>query len=288
METPLEDGTGMKGEFYKMEYEAWDEGTDDLTLEQESAYLRLCHLMYRRGGPVQPNLRVLSGIWRCHQNKAKALLAALLEKEKVTLTSGQLTNNRVESELGQREATRRLRSGQGKVGGKLSGEIRRNSLKNNNEDEAVASTQTKQRRGEERREEKKDNPLPPEGDEIDVFPDWIEGEETPSDDQPVRTRPARRELKFVWPKNSFETFWQAYPAKKAKQTAKDAFDKIRLKGEVDFEVLLAAVQSYAKTQDPAFYAHAATWLRAGRWEDEVSAPVTKPKGSLLSRMKGAV
>ncbi len=45
----------MKTEFYKMEYEAWDEGTDDLTLEQEGAYLRLCHQMYRRRGSIPIN-----------------------------------------------------------------------------------------------------------------------------------------------------------------------------------------------------------------------------------------
>ncbi|MCJ2022155.1 YdaU family protein [Methylobacterium sp. E-065] len=55
----------MKGEFYKMDFRAWNVGTIELTLEQEAAYLRLCHAMYDVGGPVPNSTRFLQSIFRC-------------------------------------------------------------------------------------------------------------------------------------------------------------------------------------------------------------------------------
>ncbi len=55
----------MRGEFYKMDFEAWDEGTVDLPLELEAAYLRLCHQMYRTGGAIPNSLKLLQGLFRC-------------------------------------------------------------------------------------------------------------------------------------------------------------------------------------------------------------------------------
>ena len=73
----------MKGEFYKMEYESWDEGTELLTLEQEGAYLRFCHQMYRRKSPVVDDKTVLSRLWKCHPNKAVKLRSDLLLAGKI-------------------------------------------------------------------------------------------------------------------------------------------------------------------------------------------------------------
>lgn len=78
----------MKGEFYKMDYEAWDEGTDELTLEQEAAYLRLCHQLYRRKASIPSTPAPLGRIWRCHPNKAKKLLADLVAAGKVVERDG--------------------------------------------------------------------------------------------------------------------------------------------------------------------------------------------------------
>jgi uncharacterized protein YdaU (DUF1376 family) len=72
----------MKGEFYKMDFRAWNIGTVDLTLEQEAAYLRLCHAMYDVGGPVPNSARFLMGIFRCGNAKAAALVRQLIEAGK--------------------------------------------------------------------------------------------------------------------------------------------------------------------------------------------------------------
>lgn len=148
------------GEFYKMEYDAWDEGTMELTLEEEAAYLRLCHQMYRRGQPVPVYDRMLCSLWRCHQNKARPLLQRLIAKGKITmLEDGRVVNNRVREELDARETSRRRKVDAGHTGGTRSAEARRKPLENNNTVEAKSS------RGEERRgEDKTDSAAAPDQD----------------------------------------------------------------------------------------------------------------------------
>jgi uncharacterized protein YdaU (DUF1376 family) len=90
----------VKTEFYKMEYEAWDEGCVGLSLELEAAYLRLCHQMYRRRGPVVDNIESLGRLWCVHPNKARALLRKLISAGKIRRVEGsKLSNARVTTEL---------------------------------------------------------------------------------------------------------------------------------------------------------------------------------------------
>lgn len=132
----------MRGEYYPMEYEAWDEGTDTLTLEQEGAYLRLCHMMYRRKGPVVDDKAVLSRLWKCHPNKAVKLRADLIRLGKIAETEdGHLTNTRVTHELDRSETRARLKADAGRTGGTRSGVVRRNALKNKDANEALASAE---------------------------------------------------------------------------------------------------------------------------------------------------
>jgi uncharacterized protein YdaU (DUF1376 family) len=158
--------TDVKGEFYKMHYEDWDEGTDGLTLEQEGAYLRLCHQMYRRRGPIPEALNTLARIWRCHPNKARKLLQGLLDARKIARTpEGYLVNSRVTQELDHRQTTSTYKSNAGRAGGMRSGESRRNSLKNHDAGETAASSNTNERREEkekrrEREEERTEEPPP--------------------------------------------------------------------------------------------------------------------------------
>lgn len=143
----------MKGEFYKMDYEAWDEGTIELSLEQEAAYLRLCHQMYRRRGPIPNSKRLLCVIFRCGHTKAAALLNALVQAGKIAITEdGMLSNQRVSKELAEREQVATKRRAAGHQGGTNSGASRRKSLENNEAGEANASTLANQRREEKRRE----------------------------------------------------------------------------------------------------------------------------------------
>jgi uncharacterized protein YdaU (DUF1376 family) len=108
----------MSGDFYKMFPEAWDTGTVDLTLEQEAAYLRLCHAMYRAGGPIPNSNRLLKGLFRSSHNRATKLLADLIEAGKIDLTpDGHLINERVAAVLHDRGKLSETRSAAGRNGG---------------------------------------------------------------------------------------------------------------------------------------------------------------------------
>lgn len=108
----------MKGEFYKMDFRAWNIGTVDLGLEQEAAYLRLCHAMYDVGGPVPNSPRFLMGIFRCGNVKAVALVRQLTDAGKIQVTDdGKLTNRRVSAELADRARLSAKRTLAGEKGG---------------------------------------------------------------------------------------------------------------------------------------------------------------------------
>lgn len=88
----------------------------------------------------------------------------------------------------------------------------------------------------------------------------------------------------------FDEFWQAYPRKIAKGDARKAWvqtEKIRPPLDA---VLNAIEQQKAAWDNPKFIPYPATWLRAERWDDEVTPVVTQKSKSmetllLLERMK---
>lgn len=75
------------------------------------------------------------------------------------------------------------------------------------------------------------------------------------------------------PSKEFESFWTSYPRKIGKEAAKKAFIKALTKttaakimaGVEDLRIQVAG-------KDQQFTPHAATWLNAGRWDDEVTKP----------------
>lgn len=149
------------GEFYKMDYDAWDEGTVELSLEEEAAYLRLCHQMYRRKGPVPNSMRLLCSIWRCHANRAKRLLFRLLESGKITLNDDeQFTNERALSELQNRASKSRNTPPQiPKRSDQIPTRSKDLSICPVEVIENVESKNTEERRGEKKRGEKKEAPI---------------------------------------------------------------------------------------------------------------------------------
>lgn len=71
----------------------------------------------------------------------------------------------------------------------------------------------------------------------------------------------------------FEVFWNAYPRKKNKETAKKAFEKAIKK--TDLETILRGIEAQKKSRqwqeaDGQFVPYPATWLNAGAWDDEVT------------------
>src|SRR5262245_35564916 len=85
----------MKEEFYKMPFNAWDQETHDLSLDEEAALLRVWNAIHRHHEPVPKSLRHLSSLWRCHLNKARFLLDRLLNSGLIVETpDGKLANPR--------------------------------------------------------------------------------------------------------------------------------------------------------------------------------------------------
>jgi DNA-binding MarR family transcriptional regulator len=76
----------------------------------------------------------------------------------------------------------------------------------------------------------------------------------------------------------FADFWAAYPRKKGKQQALKAWIKA-VKDGADPTLIVLGAERYATertSEDPQYTAHPATWLNAGRWEDEPD-PTHTPK-----------
>jgi hypothetical protein len=72
--------------------------------------------------------------------------------------------------------------------------------------------------------------------------------------------------------DDWDDFWTAYPRKAAKAAARRAWDKA-IRG-TDPKIIIDAAHRYREdpNRDDAYTAHAATWLNAGRWEDDPLPP----------------
>ncbi|OUL79892.1 replication protein [Paraburkholderia hospita] len=88
----------------------------------------------------------------------------------------------------------------------------------------------------------------------------------------------------------FEIFWEAYPKKKSKTTAEKAFAK-RNPDEQLFNDLMAGLER-AKTSEqwqiPQFIPHAATWLNAGGWMDEIQSAYTDAELAVIRAFNAAL
>lgn len=73
----------------------------------------------------------------------------------------------------------------------------------------------------------------------------------------------------------FTSFWEAYPRKVGKDAAMRAFAKRKVDAAL-LETMLKAVRVQSvEWEDPKYIPHPATWLNAGRWQDE-GATQTRP------------
>lgn len=83
--------------------------------------------------------------------------------------------------------------------------------------------------------------------------------------------------------DAFERFWSVYPRKVGKQSAKRAFEKVK----VPIETLVTAVErqkcSDQWTRDNGQYIpHPTTWLNQGRWDDELPENECSRKGQFAN------
>jgi hypothetical protein len=95
----------------------------------------------------------------------------------------------------------------------------------------------------------------------------------------------KTEEKTTQSAGGFETFWNAYSLKKAKQEAKKAFQKLHPSPEL-LALMLASIERQKKEKAALLAAgdfcpqwpHAATWLNGRRWEDESATPRPQANG----------
>lgn len=135
-------------DFYKFEIANWNEGTANLTLEQEAAYLRVVNAIRLADQPITFNKHVLCGLWRCDPRVAKRLLQALIDAGKLRVEGDRLVNDKAVKDATSLLATRQLRRTSGIAGGQASAKSRTKPLENNNTAQASASTREEKRREE--------------------------------------------------------------------------------------------------------------------------------------------
>jgi len=135
-------------EYYKHEIAKWNVATDDLTLEQEAAYHRVVSQIRLYERPFRENYRVLSGLWRCNERRAKRLLAELVEAGKLTVDGGYIIDEKAVHDASTLRQSRVDKQLAGRRGGIESGKSRRKPLEDNETGEASASTREEKRREE--------------------------------------------------------------------------------------------------------------------------------------------
>lgn len=99
----------------------------------------------------------------------------------------------------------------------------------------------------------------------DALPDpHVEPEQEP-EGQPTRVEGALAA--------GFDAFWTVYPRKTAKGTARTVWPRA-VKTAGGMEAIIAGARRYADdpNRDPAYTAHASTWLNGERWNDEPLPP----------------
>lgn len=133
-------------EYYKFEIANWNEGTQNLTLEQEAAYLRVVNAIRLHDQPITFNKFALCGMWRCNERKAKRLLDELIEAGKLRLSDGKIINDKAVDDASTLSRLRSDRSSAGRRGGIESGKSRSKHMKSNDTGEAIASTREEKRR----------------------------------------------------------------------------------------------------------------------------------------------
>lgn len=96
------------------------------------------------------------------------------------------------------------------------------------------------------------------------------GNAKPADSQCLDRQTDRSKKTSPATQDEFDQWYSGYPRKEAKEAARRAFVKARKKASLD--ELTSGLSRYieaTKTKDREFIALPASWLNAGRWEDEI-------------------
>ena len=97
-------------------------GTRGLTLEENGAYRTIVDLIYDRGGPLPDDERWVASHMNVSTRKYRSLRDNLIDKEKIRLIDGFITNDRCDRELGLAQAEHDARVEAGRKGGETRAE----------------------------------------------------------------------------------------------------------------------------------------------------------------------
>ena len=104
-------------------------------------------------------------------------------------------------------------------------------------------------------------------------PEETENNQTEPEESEIPKKEEKRKKKEDRRDIYFDRFWESYPRKEAKQTAKKAFEKLN-PDEALLQTMLEAIErskgtAQWKEENGRFIPHPATWINQRRWEDEV-------------------
>ncbi len=256
----------MKGEYYKMYYEDWDEGVECFgggmsALALNGAYLAAVNLMFRRDGFIVDDLRVLARLWDVRISDAKKLRTQLVETYcKLESKCGQLVCKRVTKELEDRRNLRTTRINAGK---------HRASLNPISPDKPLTTHESAPAFAEQVVSKPEAN-----AQQNTIYKSIREEsiEEKRREDKQVA--PALRAVGADW---DFDIFWSRYPhkvGKEGKYGARSAFAKAAKTSKLSFDALLSGLQRYIDSKPPEReWCNPSTWLNQGRWGDAPAAAV---------------
>jgi uncharacterized protein YdaU (DUF1376 family) len=134
--------------WYRRDIRAAIKDMAGLTLDERGAYTSIVDHQYLMGSPLPDDDRYMSGILGCDIRVWRRLRTQLVNKGRITISDGQIADERANYEQAKLQEERNRRAASGQLGGISSGISRRNKALA----EATASTPTSQIREEENRE----------------------------------------------------------------------------------------------------------------------------------------
>lgn len=98
--------------------------------------------------------------------------------------------------------------------------------------------------------------------------------------EPSENHPSLNEIR-----GRFAEFWAVYPRKVGKRDAEAVFARLvrHGSGPSQRELLDAVALLVSEGREMRFIPHPATWLRQGRWEDEVGLPATQEASQVVEK-----
>jgi phage replication O-like protein O len=118
------------------------------------------------------------------------------------------------------------------------------------------------------------------------------GESPPTKDNSKRhnQKTTPKETLSVSLRETFEIFWAAYPKKRSRATAEKAFAKLNPNEQLLSDLMTGLERAVTSEQwsNPKFIPHAASWLNAAGWKDEIQAAYTDAELAVIRAFNEAL